>query len=222
MCSVPACSRSSSSTSRISRVFQGRAARPRSTTQRSLGRRIAPHREALEPLPQAIDDGDLVELAGDHLGQVGGPLLEGPDRRPERVRDGQGRHRRPDRGRVKTVLPTRRQSDERKEQHMTRKLIVGVLAAALLMSGALVGVSFGGGGGITQPEVIELSLDLCGDSCRVFELRDPAFGKRGNGIDHVVRRPAPRRGRQRGRVSERTLHGLGWTVEGPPGSAPFS
>jgi hypothetical protein len=47
------------------------------------------------------------------------------------------------------VLPTRRQPDERKEQQMTRKLGVGVLAAALLMSGALVGVSFGGGGGIT-------------------------------------------------------------------------
>jgi hypothetical protein len=62
---------------------------------------------------------------------------------------------------------------------MKRKLIVGMLAPALLMSGALVGVSFGGGGGITQPEVIELSLDLCGDSCRGFELRDPVFGRRG-------------------------------------------
>jgi hypothetical protein len=62
---------------------------------------------------------------------------------------------------------------------MTRKLSVGVLAASLLLSGALVGVSFGGGGGISQPEVIELSLDLCGDSCRGFELRDVAFGRRG-------------------------------------------
>ena len=65
---------------------------------------------------------------------------------------------------------------------MTRKLSVGVIAAALLMSGALVGVSFGGGGGITQPEVIELSLDLCGKSCRLFELRDPVFGRRGNAL----------------------------------------
>ena len=40
---------------------------------------------------------------------------------------------------------------------MTKKLAVGVLAAALLMSGALVGVSFGGGGGITEPQVIELT-----------------------------------------------------------------
>ncbi len=39
---------------------------------------------------------------------------------------------------------------------MTRKLSVGVLAAALLMSGALVGVSFGGGGSdIAQPTVLE-------------------------------------------------------------------
>jgi hypothetical protein len=65
---------------------------------------------------------------------------------------------------------------------MTKKLIVGALAAALLTSGALVGVSFGGGGGITQPTVIELSLDLCGDACRGFELRDPAFGKRGTAL----------------------------------------
>ena len=64
---------------------------------------------------------------------------------------------------------------------MTRKVSIGVLAAALLMSGALVGVSFGGGGGITQPEVIELSLELCGDSCRGFLLRDNAFG-RGRGL----------------------------------------
>lgn len=40
---------------------------------------------------------------------------------------------------------------------MKKKLSVGVLVAALLMAGTLVGVSFGGGGGITQPEVIELS-----------------------------------------------------------------
>ena len=45
------------------------------------------------------------------------------------------------------------------------------------MSGALVGVSFGGGGGITQPEVIELSLELCGrPNCTGWELRHAAGG----------------------------------------------
>lgn len=65
---------------------------------------------------------------------------------------------------------------------MTRKLGIGVITAALLMSGALVGVSFAGGDGITQPEVIELSLDVCGDSCRGFELREPVFGRRGEAL----------------------------------------
>lgn len=60
-----------------------------------------------------------------------------------------------------------------------RKLSVGLVAAALLMSGAMVGVSFAGGEGIEQPEVIELSLDLCGDQCRGFELTDVVFGRRG-------------------------------------------
>jgi hypothetical protein len=46
---------------------------------------------------------------------------------------------------------------------MTKKVSIGVLVAALLMSGALVGVSFGGGGSgrITQPELIELHIDVC-------------------------------------------------------------
>ncbi len=57
------------------------------------------------------------------------------------------------------VSRMRRGEERRKEQHMTRKLSVGVLAAALLLSGALVGVSFGGGGGgIPQPEVLELTF----------------------------------------------------------------
>ena len=45
---------------------------------------------------------------------------------------------------------------------MRRKLEIGALAAALLMSGLLVGVSYGGGGGITDPTVIELSHSNCG------------------------------------------------------------
>ena len=65
---------------------------------------------------------------------------------------------------------------------MSRKLSIGVLAAALLLSGALVGISFGGGGGITQPEVIELSLTICGrPNCTGWELRHTAWG-RGGGL----------------------------------------
>ena len=44
---------------------------------------------------------------------------------------------------------------------MIKKLSVGLLAAALLTSGGLVGVSFGGPG-ITEPQVIELDIDVCG------------------------------------------------------------
>jgi hypothetical protein len=84
---------------------------------------------------------------------------------------------------------------------MTRKLGIGVLAAALLMSGALVGVSFGGGGGITQPEVIELSVAICGrkGACHHYPLRegdgrqtgqvsmikDPLLDVDGNQIGHI-------------------------------------
>ena len=44
---------------------------------------------------------------------------------------------------------------------MIRKGGIGVIAAAFLLSGALVGVSYGGGGGITEPELIELHIDVC-------------------------------------------------------------
>ena len=56
---------------------------------------------------------------------------------------------------------------------MSRKLSVAVLAAALLLSGAFVGVSFGGGGGITEPEEIELRFEVCGGEvpCRFYEIR---------------------------------------------------
>jgi hypothetical protein len=72
---------------------------------------------------------------------------------------------------------------------MTRKLSIAViavaLAVALLMSGTLVGVSYGGGGGITQPTVIELSTPLCirGSSphCRGSSVRWDLWG-RGAGI----------------------------------------
>ena len=72
---------------------------------------------------------------------------------------------------------------------MTRKLSIGVLAAALLLSGALVGVSFGGGGGITQPEVIELSLTICGrPNCTGWETRHAEWG-RGTGLVTAARDP---------------------------------
>jgi dirigent-like protein len=71
---------------------------------------------------------------------------------------------------------------------MMRKLTVGLIATAFLLSGALVGVSFAGGGGIEQPEVIELSFDLCGTKCRGYELRDPVFGH-GKGLITLSKDP---------------------------------
>jgi len=63
---------------------------------------------------------------------------------------------------------------------MTKKLSIAVLSAALLMSGAWVGVSFAGGGGITEPEVIELSFQVCGGEvpCRFYDIRTEE-GQRG-------------------------------------------
>ncbi len=64
---------------------------------------------------------------------------------------------------------------------MTRKLGVGVLAAALLMSGALVGVSFGGGeGGVTQPTVLEFKWNTAAEGSEVeFFLFDEHGGRCG-------------------------------------------
>jgi len=58
---------------------------------------------------------------------------------------------------------------------MGRKLLIGVLASAVLLVGTLVGVSFGGGGGITQPEEIVLTHSICGKDarCEFFRL-DPS------------------------------------------------
>jgi hypothetical protein len=67
-------------------------------------------------------------------------------------------------------------------------LSVGVIATALLLSGGLVGVSVAGGQGIEQPEVIELSLDVCGAKCKGYALRDPIFGQ-GNGFMTLSRDP---------------------------------
>jgi len=55
---------------------------------------------------------------------------------------------------------------------MIRKLSIGAIAASLLLSGAMVGVSYGGGGGITEPEVIELEVAFCEPLCRFYSLRD--------------------------------------------------
>ena len=73
-----------------------------------------------------------------------------------------------------------RGSRTRKGAAHDEELSVGVLIAALLISGTLVGVSFGGGGGITEPEVIEL-LEPPGCAvddndpntfCRVYNFKD--------------------------------------------------
>jgi hypothetical protein len=55
---------------------------------------------------------------------------------------------------------------------MARKLSVAVLTAALLMSGGLVGVSFGNRATITEPQVIELKIDPCSVRCRFYPLVD--------------------------------------------------
>ncbi len=67
---------------------------------------------------------------------------------------------------------------------MGRKLLIGGLASAVLLVGALVGVSYGGGGGITEPQVIVLSHSSCGKDarCGFFKLKplgssDSAYGQ---------------------------------------------
>ena len=69
---------------------------------------------------------------------------------------------------------------------MSRKLSIVALTAALLMSGTLVGVSYGGGGGIPEPQVIELVTYGCATDdddpatgCRVFELTDDEGNRTG-------------------------------------------
>lgn len=53
---------------------------------------------------------------------------------------------------------------------MSKRIIVGGLATALLLSGALVGVSFGGAStSITEPQVIELRVDPCSQVCRHYQ-----------------------------------------------------
>jgi len=56
---------------------------------------------------------------------------------------------------------------------------IAALVSALLLSGLLVGVSYGGGGGITEPQVIELVTTGCATNdddpateCRVYQLKD--------------------------------------------------
>ena len=70
-----------------------------------------------------------------------------------------------------------------------RKLSVGLIATALLLSGALVGVSYGGEGGITEPEVIELSTAVCGTPgwCRHFPMVD--WDGRQTGQVSIIRNP---------------------------------
>lgn len=56
---------------------------------------------------------------------------------------------------------------------------VAILASALLLSGLFVGVSYGGGGGIIEPQVIELVTTGCATDdndpateCRIYRLKD--------------------------------------------------
>lgn len=62
---------------------------------------------------------------------------------------------------------------------IARKTGIGVAVAALLLAGVLAATAFAGGGGITEPQVIELVTGGCATTdhdpatgCRVFDLRD--------------------------------------------------
>jgi hypothetical protein len=84
---------------------------------------------------------------------------------------------------------------------MTKTIGIGVLAFALLLSGALVGISYGGDGGITEPEVIELRWQVCfGEGeCRFYALtefsgkqtgqitlaKNPLYDADGNRVGHI-------------------------------------
>jgi dirigent-like protein len=59
-----------------------------------------------------------------------------------------------------------------------KRLTICALAAALLLSGMLMGVSYAGGSGITQPQVIELSLGH-GGAGRGFPIKDEDGGRTG-------------------------------------------
>lgn len=63
---------------------------------------------------------------------------------------------------------------------MGRKLLIGGLVSTALLVGTLVGVSYGGGGGITEPRVIELTHSSCGKDahCWFYQLKaGPGFGQ---------------------------------------------
>ena len=69
-----------------------------------------------------------------------------------------------------------------------RNGVVGVLVGALLLSGLFVGISQAGGGGITEPQVLELVTYGCSTDdhdpatgCRLFRLKDDE-GKRSGEI----------------------------------------
>jgi hypothetical protein len=62
---------------------------------------------------------------------------------------------------------------------IARKTGIGVAVATLLLAGVLSAAAFAGGGGITEPQVIELVTSGCATDdddpathCRVFNLRD--------------------------------------------------
>ena len=71
---------------------------------------------------------------------------------------------------------------------IARKAGIGVAVATLLLAGVLTAAAFAGGGGITEPQVIELVTGGCATNdddpathCRVFNLRDDE-GKRSGTI----------------------------------------
>ena len=95
---------------------------------------------------------------------------------------------------------------------MIRKLSIGAIAASLLLSGAMVGVSYGGGGGITEPEVIELDVAFCEPLCRFYSLRD-ADGERNGQITSAKQGLFDVDGNKVG-----TMHGSCVVSDGPGGA----
>ncbi|MGH2540221.1 MAG: hypothetical protein ACRDGK_06850 [Actinomycetota bacterium] len=75
---------------------------------------------------------------------------------------------------------------------MGRKLLIGGLASAVLLVGTLVSVSYGGRGGITQPEEIVLTHSICGKDarCGYFRLKPST---KGTGFGQVIQARVPLR-----------------------------
>ena len=99
---------------------------------------------------------------------------------------------------------------------MARKLLIGGLASAVLLVGTLVGVSFGGGGGITQPEEIVLTHSNCGKDARCQYFKLDKYGQSG-GFGQLIQAWVPLHDFDGNVVG--ALHGHVVTVQGTGSTA---